>query len=158
MHEVTHQLSFNCGLLNRNGDVPAWLAEGLACYCESTDKGAWQGIGEPNANRAATLVKALRGTAPLPPVRRLIEDDEWLRSARTTDQILVGYAQSWALFTMLMEQQPRSLRKYLALIESRRTADHRLADFTEVFDTNLDKLDANYHTYIRNVVQQQVRK
>src|SRR5262249_44019053 len=32
MHEVAHQLSFNCGMLNREGDVPFWLAEGLACY------------------------------------------------------------------------------------------------------------------------------
>src|SRR5206468_2589596 len=33
MHEVAHQLSFNCGLLNRQGDTPLWLAEGLATYC-----------------------------------------------------------------------------------------------------------------------------
>src|SRR5262249_54358486 len=30
MHEVAHQLSFNGGLLNRDGDVGCWLAEGLA--------------------------------------------------------------------------------------------------------------------------------
>src|SRR5262249_51444936 len=44
MHEVAHQLSFNCGLLNRKGDVSCWLAEGLACYCEPAINGAWQGI------------------------------------------------------------------------------------------------------------------
>src|SRR5205085_2520136 len=37
MHEVAHQLSFNCGLLNRQGDVAFWVAEGLATYCEATD-------------------------------------------------------------------------------------------------------------------------
>ena len=36
MHEVAHQLSFNCGLLNREGDVSFWLAEGLATYCEAS--------------------------------------------------------------------------------------------------------------------------
>src|SRR5205807_4624560 len=36
MHEVAHQLSFNTGMLNRHADVPLWLAEGLACYCESS--------------------------------------------------------------------------------------------------------------------------
>src|SRR5262249_45777967 len=45
MHEVAHQLSFNTGMLNRDGDVPVWLAEGLACYCEPTVNGAWQGLG-----------------------------------------------------------------------------------------------------------------
>jgi hypothetical protein len=29
MHEVGHQLTFNSGMLNRTGDVPFWLAEGL---------------------------------------------------------------------------------------------------------------------------------
>src|SRR5262249_29214791 len=48
MHEAAHQLSFNTGLLNRHGDCPVWLAEGLATYCEATEQGSWQGIGAPN--------------------------------------------------------------------------------------------------------------
>src|SRR5262249_14880542 len=59
MHEVSHHLSFNCGLLNREGDVPAWLAEGLACYCEATRGGAWQGIGEVSDTRLRTLADHL---------------------------------------------------------------------------------------------------
>ena len=59
MHEVAHQLSFNCGLLNRTSDVPVWLAEGLAVYCESTIGGAWQGVGEVNPQRAGVLARAV---------------------------------------------------------------------------------------------------
>ena len=33
-HEATHQLTFNTGLLNRKGDVPMCIAEGLAVYGE----------------------------------------------------------------------------------------------------------------------------
>jgi hypothetical protein len=155
MHEVAHQLSFNCGLLNRAGDVPVWLAEGLACYCESTENGAWQGVGEPNSSRAATLARAGKSLMPL---RGLIENDDWIRRATTVDQVVLGYAQSWALFAMLMEQRPKALRKYLALIESRRTMDHRLADFAEVFGADLDKFEAGYQAYVRQVVQQQAHK
>ena len=34
IHEATHQLTFNTGLLNRLGDVPLCLSEGLAMYGE----------------------------------------------------------------------------------------------------------------------------
>ena len=157
MHEVAHQLSFNCGLLNRDGDVPCWLAEGLACYCESTQNGAWQGIGEPNYSRAAHLGRGLRGPPGLLPLRTLIESDDWLRKAPGVDQIVLGYAQSWALFSMLMEQRPRTLRKYLALTESRRTPEHRLTDFAEVFGADWDRFEASYQAYVRELVRQQAQ-
>ena len=35
IHEATHQLTFNTGLLNRLGDVPLCLSEGLAMYWRS---------------------------------------------------------------------------------------------------------------------------
>ncbi len=73
------------------------------------------------------------------------------------NQVVLGYAQSWALFSMLMEQRPKALRKYLALIESRRTPDHRLTDFAEVFGTDFDKLEVSYQGYVREVVKQQGR-
>ena len=108
MHEVAHQLSFNCGLLNPHGDVPVWLAEGLAVYCESTVKGAWQGIGEANPSRAGVLAPASRGDTPFIPLRDLIRSDDWIRKARRTDRVVLGYSQSWALFRMLMEERPEA--------------------------------------------------
>jgi hypothetical protein len=157
VHEVAHQLSFNCGLLNRKGDVPLWLAEGLACYCESTDNGAWQGIGEANPHRAAALAKPIRGQGRLLPLRDLLTSDDWLRKATAVDQALLGYSQSWALFSMLVEERPRALRRYLELIGSRRTPDHRLADFVEAFG-DLGSLDAAYRDYLGQVVREQVRR
>ena len=119
MHEVAHQLSFNCGMLNRTGDVPVWLAEGLAVYCESTIKGAWQGIGEANPARAGVLRPASKGDAPFLPLRDLVSNDDWIRKAMRTEQIVLGYSQSWALFRMLMDERPKQLKAYLQLIHDR---------------------------------------
>jgi hypothetical protein len=156
MHEVAHQLSFNCGLLNRDGDLAIWLAEGLATYCESTANGAWQGIGEPNPLRTSALTAAAKGQAPFLSLRDLIASDAWLRQASSTEGVLQGYGESWALFRMLMEERPQALRKYLTTIYPRRTPEHRLADFVESFG-DLAKFEAHYHAYVRQVVGEQRR-
>src|SRR5437868_13748088 len=106
MHEVAHQLSFNSGMLNRDRDVPLWFGEGLACYCEPTDDGAWRGIGELNPERLINLRIAMNGHGGFIRLRALIESDEWVRGQTDTGVILLGYAQSWALFRMLMEERP----------------------------------------------------
>lgn len=152
MHEAAHQLSFNCGLLNRNGHVPAWLAEGLACYCEPTDQGDWQGLGKPNLQRIDDLrnqLNQLKGRGKLIPLETLLRSDDW----RLNDNAaLLGYAQGWALFHLLMTDYRSELRTYLQLLESRRTPDHRLADFGEVFG-DLRAFDLRYQGYIRELVE-----
>jgi hypothetical protein len=153
MHEVAHQLSFNGGLLNRQGDVAAWLAEGLACYCEPTAHGAWQGLGEPSPRRAAVLARVKGDFIPL---RALVGSDDWLRQATTVEQVVLGYSQSWALFRLLMEERPKALRRYLALAHARRTPDHRLADFAEAFGDPA-ALERRYQEYLREVVRQQAK-
>jgi hypothetical protein len=157
MHETAHLLSFNCGLLNREGDVPAWLAEGLACYCEPTDGASWQGVGAANPKRAGSLTRALSGTGKLIPLRDLVASDNWLRRATSHEQILLGYAQSWALFRYLMEERPQVLRKYLGTLYGRRTPEHRLTDFAEAFGADLAKLETQYQDYVRGVVREQGR-
>jgi hypothetical protein len=148
MHEVAHQLSFNSGMLNREGDVPVWLAEGLATYCEATDNGAWQGIGELNPERLQILAMSQGHRIPL---RDLITSDEWLhRDAATA---LLGYAQSWALFRMLMEERPRALRAFLALIYNRRSDDLRFVDFGQIFP-DFTHLELRYGEYITEVLEQ----
>jgi hypothetical protein len=156
MHEVAHQLSFNSGLLERDSDVPLWLAEGLACYCEATTNGAWQGIGEANPQRAARLARSV-GDAGFVPLRRLVASDDWLRKAASTDEALLGYSQSWALFRMLMEQRPRALRTYLALLSSRRTPEHRLDDFLQAFGSDFAGLERDHHAYLLDVGRREAR-
>jgi hypothetical protein len=152
MHEAAHHVSFNCGLLNRDGDVPLWLAEGLACYCEPTANGTWQGIGEINPERVASLAGAV-GEKTLLSLREILESDRWVKRKRDSRSILLGYAQSWALFRMLIEEQPQALRTYLDLIYTRQTSERRLADFQEAFGTDLVTLEQQYREYIRQLSQ-----
>jgi hypothetical protein len=153
MHEVAHQLSYNCGILNRQADVPLWLAEGLACYCEATRDGSWQGISEPNPERLQYLVAAVNTNVQFMPVRKLVESARWLS---ISDRRAVGllYAQSWALFSSLMDERPGEMRKYLAAIYSRQTPERRAADFEQAFGSNWAEHDRKLDAYVRRLVQQ----
>src|SRR5262249_5152126 len=133
VHEVTHHLAFNCGMLNREGDVPFWLAEGMACYCEATENGSWQGIGEMNPQRANFLATLLANKGRLIPLTELLTRDDWMPSVRDSQTTLLVYAQSWALFRMLMEEQPQGMKAYLKTVYARQIRDRRLADFEQAF-------------------------
>jgi hypothetical protein len=153
MHEVSHQLSFNSGLLNREGDVALWLAEGLATYCESTHNCSWQGIGEPNPER----LQVLAGPWPRIPLKDLISGNSWLHGSQATVQTaLMGYAQSWALFRMLMEERTVAFRNYLNTVYTRKTADHRLADFVEAFG-DLTRLELRFGEYVKKITDDYTR-
>ena len=146
MHEVAHQLSFNTGLLRRGGDAPAWLIEGLAMYCEPTRAGVWQGIGQPNPLRT----KMLKERRPFK-LLQLLRNDDWLHKTARVEDVVAGYSQSWALFRFLMQEHPKELRQYLDLIRDRRTPEHRLADFTEVFG-NPAALEKRYEEYVEELI------
>lgn len=150
MHETAHQVSFNCGLLNRRGDLPLWLCEGMACYCEATDRGSWQGIGEPNQERIVPLAEVLAGRGHFIPLKVLVEGDRWRDHSGA---VLLGYAQSWALFRMLMQERPEEMRTYLQLISTRRTPEHRLEDFAQAFGSDVGRLETHYYAYITDVVR-----
>jgi hypothetical protein len=149
MHEVAHQLSFNTGMLNRDGDVPFWLAEGLACYCEATQHGTWQGIGETNPERINPLINPGR----LIPLFDLITRDDWMQAKPNQPSALLVYAQSWALFHMLMTERPDQLRYYLSLIYLRKTPEHRLADFGQAFGSDLKRLELRYTEYVKELIE-----
>jgi len=149
MHEAAHQISFNCGLLNREGDVAVWLAEGLATYCEATDQGDWTILGTPNPMRINDLIRARGNYIPL---RDLVEADRW----RETNRVLVGYAQSWALFRMLMEERRGELKTYLKAIETRRTPEQRLADFRQAFGEP-STVERRHREYIAEMIAKHSR-
>jgi hypothetical protein len=142
MHEVSHQLCFNTGIMRRGRDNPAWLVEGLAMYCEPTTAGVWQGIGEDNPMRA----RVLKTRKPFP-LKDLITSDDWVRKTPLVEDVVAGYSQSWALVRLLMQERPREMRKYLEVIRDRRTLDHRLADFGEAFG-DFKTLEKRYLQYM----------
>jgi hypothetical protein len=144
MHECAHLISFNCGLLSRKNDVPAWLAEGLATYCEATEGGDWTRLGSMNPNRMLDLK---RGEKDAIAFTDLLKSDQWARSPRA----LNGYGQSWALFHLLMTERPKELRHYLDIVRDRRTPESRLADFQEAFGA-LARMETRYTAYRRDLV------
>ncbi len=143
MHECAHQISFNCGLLKRQNDVPAAIAEGLATYCEATDNGDWTSLGGLNPMRIAGLQRARGKYIPLDD---LLKNERWLQ----TPNVLLGYSQSWALFHFLIHQQPAQLQKYLKIIEPRRTPENRLADFQAAFGP-LPQFELRYNHYMTDL-------
>jgi hypothetical protein len=86
-----------------------------------------------------------------------VAGDDWLRKASGVNEVLLGYSQSWALFHMLMEERPKGLRRYLALIYPRQTPERRLEDFAEVFGRDLGTFETRYHAYMKEIVRQQAR-
>jgi hypothetical protein len=137
--------------------VPYWLAEGLACYCEATVDGVWQGIGEANQERILNLFNGSKAGPGLTPLRELIDSDRWIRGQANPQVVLLGYGQSWALFRMLMEERPNDVRAYLELIKNRRTSDYRLDDFRQAFGNDLDKLQQHHLEYVKQLIQQEYR-
>jgi hypothetical protein len=155
MHETAHQMSFNCGLLDRSADTPIWLGEGLATYCEATKNGSWQGIGELNPERMSALSKWGRDPQQLIPLRSMVSRDDWLRGQKDESRSLLGYAQSWALFRMLMEEQPKGMERYLKIIKPRRNSEARLGDFAEAFGGDLPAMQLRHVEYIKRLLAQE---
>jgi hypothetical protein len=144
MHECAHQISFNCGLFKRGHDVPTSIAEGLATYCEATEEGDWTSLGNINPLRISALAAARGKFIPL---ADLLRNEHWLQ----TPQVLLGYGQSWALFSYLMKEHPEQLKRYLKIIENRRAPENRLDDFQEAFG-NLQQFERRYQLYMLDMV------
>jgi hypothetical protein len=145
-HETNHLLDFNTGLLDRAGDVPHCISEGLATYGETWRPKPKDQMGHVNYPR----LKGLQG-ADWIPLAQLLSDDTLLDNAKTRD---AAYAQSWVLvhYHMYYMKDPARLpkfRAYLAAIKPRRDASHRLEDAREHLG-DLDALDKILRRYARS--------
>jgi Protein of unknown function (DUF1570) len=152
-HEATHQLTFNTGLLDRQGDVPLCISEGLAMYVEVRPPSGKSPPGQPNPGRLQGLTLGLRRGLSWIPVDRLIADDAPLGgdAGELTQQL--AYAQSWLLVYHRMkdpERLPR-FRDYLAVICPRRAADRRVEDARQALG-DLDRLDRDLKARARKLI------
>jgi hypothetical protein len=139
-HEATHQLTFNTGLLNRQGDVPAAIVEGLAGYGEVRRLRGRNETGLLNGERLDDLAH-IRRRAKWIKLADLFTDDS-PSAGGSFDQMRLFYAQSWLLIYNLMKtpvRQPQ-FRAYLKTIFPRVDKKKRLDDAAKCFG-NLDQLD-----------------
>lgn len=145
-HEGTHQLTFNTSLLNRSGDAPTAVIEGLGTYGEPRKVIGPSALGRINVRRLDELAK-YRRVVDWIPLRELIADDAVLREGLVA-KVVLAYAQSWLLVHFLMhdpEWTPR-FRDYLAAIRPRQAPTRRIEDATEHLG-DLDALDRALKAY-----------
>jgi hypothetical protein len=122
MHEATHGLCFNAGLLERAGDVPKLVSEGLATYGEVRRPDGRTRVGDPNAGRLAVL----REGAWIP-LESLWRDDAAFDDPAVQQR---AYAQAWVLVHTLVQREAwrAKFRAYLDRIRPRRDVASRLED------------------------------
>jgi hypothetical protein len=144
-HETTHQLTFNTGLLDRKGDAPLCVIEGLGTYGEVWRPNKRGEIGQVNFDRLKGLELVRKQGAAWISVEQLLLQDKLLDDLDTRD---VAYAESWLLIHYCVKS-PGMLPKfqaYLAAIKPRRNAEHRLED-ARAHLGDLKKLDEAVHRY-----------
>jgi hypothetical protein len=154
VHEATHQISFNCGLQARLSDNPLWMSEGLAVYFETPDLSSsrsWSGIGV-NYSRWDLFVENL-DAGRVPPLRRLIADDELFRNPETA---VDSYAQAWAWNYFLIKWRPKEYAAYLKTIADKPVLTQpdpkqRVADFRKHFGQDFDALEDEFFRQMRRV-------
>ena len=158
VHEATHQVAFNTGLLQRYSDLPLWLVEGMAVYFEAPEAGAsrgWRGVGKPNRLRYETFLNNLPSwnTNSL---TSLIADDKRLRDPRTAG---IAYADAWALTYYLLKRHPDDYVAYLKRMGAKKpyeaapaaeSAKLRLQEFTDHFGP-LDALEEDFLKTMRRL-------
>ena len=142
-HEATHQLTYNTGLLRREGDVPLCIAEGLAMYAETRKPTGRSAPGQVNVERIKALAIARGQGARWIPLPELLNGDGILGGDDGEPSQQAAYAQSWLLVYDLMKAAGRldGFRAYLTAIGSRKDDAHRLEDAKEHLG-DLEALDA----------------
>jgi hypothetical protein len=145
VHETAHQLCFNTGLLDRRGDVPDCISEGLATYVELWRPGVKKAIGGINRPRLQALVQSEDWIA----LADLIAADKALFRDPATAQL--AYAESWALIYWLLKSRSRlpAMRDYLAALKLP-TKDGTRPKVAEKALGSLSKLDRDVKAEARS--------
>ncbi|HEV3164840.1 MAG TPA: DUF1570 domain-containing protein [Isosphaeraceae bacterium] len=149
-HEATHQLTYNTGLLNRVGDAPGCVVEGLALFGEVRKTTGRTAPGLLNQDRLRDLAyMQRRGNAWISLSSLLVEDrNSGSFKAGTDDQRSLYYSQSWLFVYFLLKDPARlpGFRAFLKAIFERTESSHRLDDArTHLGD--LDQLDSELRGY-----------
>lgn len=134
VHETAHQLTFNTGILDREGDLPLAILEGLATYVEMWRPRTKNAVGGVNLPR----LEALRQSDDWIPVADLLAGDKAFEPQ--TEQL--AYAESWLLVHYMLRLSARRarFRDYLAQAQRGKGRADRLKIAEEMLGP-LDRLD-----------------
>jgi hypothetical protein len=148
VHETTHLLCFNTGLLSRKTNVPVWVSEGLATHVE-----LWQNtrtrIGEPNRPWTIYLNNARNNGTPWVPIVDLAATDKSFDDTKTAE---LSQAESWLMVHYLMKtpQQLPKFRAYMAGLQSDEAATNRV-EYAEKHLGPLKNLDRELARHLKRV-------
>jgi len=133
VHEATHQLTYNSGLLNREGDVPLCVAEGLAMYAETRRPSGRSVPGQPNPERVKALAIARKQGAEWTSLPSLLTGDAILLGEDGEPAQQASYAQAWLMVHDLIKTAKwlPGFRAYLKAIQGRKDDSRRLEDARE---------------------------
>lgn len=155
IHEATHQTAFNVGIHKRFTVAPRWLVEGLATMFEAA--GVWNAqydrtqADRINRGRWTDFSSYAASRRDASALTTLLTSDQPFRSDPTS-----AYAEAWALSFYLCETQPRLYAAYLAKTAARPlfseyTAAERIADFQDIFGSEMKMFDIKFLRYMQEV-------
>jgi hypothetical protein len=150
-HETTHLLSFNTGPLDRHGDVPLCISEGLGTYAETWRPRGLGHYGQVNRYWLEVFALDRRRIKNWVPIPKLIADDDLFDKEQTRN---IAYAESWATVKMLLSTKARlpPFRRYLETIRLRRAPAERVKDFRDTLG-DLDELDREVKQYAETMIR-----
>jgi len=152
IHETTHLLCFNTGLLSLKADVPACISEGLATYVELWQPKGKRKIGGKNEYRLdALLIAARQNAESWIPIADILADDDVCEGAKTVQR---AYAESWLLVHYLIKTvaQLVKFKAYLAEIPVATGAAKRL-EYAEARLGSLKTLDREVKRYAQKMMR-----
>ncbi len=154
VHETTHLLCFNAGLLSRRADVPHCISEGLATYVELWRPGDRKAkIGVKNRPRLGALIGAQNNAERWIPIADILANDDVVQNKKTGQ---LAYAESWLLVHFLLQQNSAMLTKfkdYLAEMPAAAGAANRLKH-AEARLGSLKTLNSDVNRHAKRVVRQ----
>jgi hypothetical protein len=154
VHETTHLLCFNTGLLSRKADVPACVSEGLATYVElwrpAPDRKAK--IGAKNRPRLDALIGARNNAERWIPIADILANDDLVQNEKTGQ---LAYAESWLLVDFLFKNSAMltKFKAYLAELPTDAGATKRLT-YAEARLGSLKTLNHDVNRHAQRVIRQ----
>ncbi|MCH8978000.1 MAG: DUF1570 domain-containing protein [Armatimonadetes bacterium] len=123
VHEGTHQIAFNLGVLNRRESYPPWFGEGLASTFETRSlEGEFGPLTDSVSRRLAATARMVAEDRAMPleellALQRPSEsaDPEERQLARAGN--LAIYGQGASLVTYLIRERPEQMKEYIDALE-----------------------------------------
>lgn len=154
VHELTHQLSYNYGLLPMKGGAPSWYVEGLAMLFETSDGSAalgwrYKSVLPINPIRYMEFCHYANNASNSSLVDELIASDQAIERLRGE-----AYALSWALVYYCYKKRTKEFAKFMKLCRDkpapRDDQDARRKNFEECFG-NVNEFKVEFIKYMNSL-------